>query len=220
MDCLEQNAIRQDEKNYLICQRGHAPSPHAFHKSASDIRSLTGTYTSVGWRQWRSSLQNPARKQEWEPRDEFGTDRTTPLSLTAIQMKSTSGSISVPGEEEMGLRLGFTILLCFLLQLLSFPLIVHRLQPLDSAVSSIMYLDHVDEFSFTADALQVRTFTEHVWGRRDDSWMKLNRNIHSGTTHLTLVFTEIGSVMEGHTGSTGGRVSWMSGITGRLVSCY
>lgn len=89
-------------------------------------------------------MQNPFISLEWEPRDPFGPDRTTPLSLPAIQIKSTSGLMSAPGGRAPVLLLesdgddGEWKVHSFLQQILSLALIVYFLHPLVSSL--ILYV--------------------------------------------------------------------------------
>lgn len=69
------------------------------------ISLLIGTGTSIGWRQknlWAVELDAESWQEtrEWAPREEFRADITTPLSLSAVQIKSTLGLISVPGQTD------------------------------------------------------------------------------------------------------------------------
>lgn len=85
-------------------------------------------------------MQNPFISLEWEPRDPFGPDRTTPLSLPAIQIKSTSGLMSVPGGRAPVLLLesdrddGVWRIHSFLQRILSLAVIVYFLHSLASSL--------------------------------------------------------------------------------------
>lgn len=129
-------------KHHQTCLWRQAPSPSAFYGSTNRHMDLCR-----GDRRISSScglMQNPFISLEWEPRDPFGPDRTTPLSLPAIQIKSTSGLMSAPGGRAPVLLLesngddGEWRVHSFLQQILSLALIVYFLHPLVSSL--ILYV--------------------------------------------------------------------------------
>lgn len=135
----------------------------------------------------------------------------TSLSHTAIQIKSTLGLISVQERRRWGGGGGCEDGIYY--PSLSSAAATRR--PSEGSLaaasgfcfaSSIMYLDHGDESSFT----QLSIFKR--WVVKWSGWIKLQAQ-HSQrilNTVLTPLFIENGSVMEGHGGSVGGSASWWS----------
>lgn len=133
----------------------------------------------------------------------------TSLSHTAIQIKSTLGLISVQERRRWGGGGGCEDGIYY--PSLSSAAATRR--PSEGSLaaasgfcfaSSIMYLDHGDESSFT----QLSIFKR--WVVKWSGWIKLQAQ-HSQrilNTVLTPLFIENGSVMEGHGGSVGGSASW------------